>query len=70
MKKENVTPMLLVIVLVLLISEFIYAIYHQIHFQEKINDGNARWSEVEKILNEYDIRIEELEELCECGRNS
>lgn len=70
MKKDKVTPILLVIVLILLIGEFVYAIYHQTMFQHKIDDGNARWEQVEKILEEYDIRIDELEELCECGRNS
>ncbi len=70
MKKETITPILLIIVLFLLISEFIYAIYHQIHFQHKIDDGNARWKQVEEILDDYDIRIEELKELCGCGRDS
>ena len=70
MKKDKITPILLVIVLILLIGEFVYAIYHQTMFQNKIDDGNERWHQVEEILEEYDIRIDELEELCECGRNS
>lgn len=70
MKKDKVTPILLVIVLILLLAEFVYAVYHQAMFHHKIEDGNARWQQVEEILKEYDIKIEELEELCECGRSS
>lgn len=70
MNKDKVTPILLVIVLVLLIGEFIYAIYHQTMFQNKIDDGNARWHQVEEILDEYNERIKELEGECTCGRSS
>lgn len=70
MKKDKVTPILLAIVLILLIGEFVYSIYHQTIFQDKVEDGNVRWKQVEEILNEYDIRIDELEELCSCGRGS
>lgn len=70
MKKERLTPILLIIILILLVCEFGYAIYHNFIYKIRVNDGNKRWHQVEEILSEYDERIIIVEELCKCGRDS
>lgn len=70
MKEEKVMPIMLGVVLILLILEFSYAIYHHFSYQKRVYEGNARWQEVDTILKGYEERIEELERGCWCGRDS
>lgn len=62
-KYEKITPMILIIILFFLIAEFISIIFHNYNYEERVKSGNERWNQVEK-------RIKQIEESCNCGRNS
>ena len=69
-RSERITPVIMVGVFIMLILELGFVVYETINYEERKEYGNARWSQVDEILTEYDTRIKELEELCDNGRNN
>lgn len=61
-KKDKVIPIVFVAVLLILIIQLIYSILNYFDFQQRVEDGNDRWRQVEE-------RIQEIERCCNCGRN-
>lgn len=61
-RQEKIMPFLLVVILVFLITEFVYTIYNYIDYEKRKDSGNERWQQVEE-------RIKKIEECCD-GRNS
>ena len=45
------------------IIQLIYSILNYFDFQQRVEDGNDRWRQVEE-------RIQEIERCCNCGRDS
>lgn len=62
-KKDKVIPIVFVAVLLILIIQLIYSILNYFDFQQRVEDGNDRWRQVEE-------RIQEIERCCNCGRDS
>ena len=61
-KKDKVIPIVFAAVLIILIIQLIYSILNYFDFQQRVEDGNDRWRQVEE-------RIQEIERCCNCGRN-
>lgn len=61
-KKDKVIPIVFAAVLLILIIQLIYSILNYFDFQQRVEDGNDRWRQVEE-------RIQEIERCCDCGRN-
>lgn len=62
-KYEKAMPIVLVAILLFLICGLCYEVYNYIDFEKQKESGNERWKQVEE-------RIQEIEECCECGRDS
>ena len=62
-KKDKVIPIVFASVLIILIIQLIYSVVNYFDFQQRVEDGNDRWRQVEE-------RIQEIERCCDCGRNS
>ena len=61
-KKDKVIPIVFAAVLLILIIQLIYSVVNYFDFQQRVEDGNDRWRQVEE-------RIQEIERCCNCGRN-
>lgn len=61
-KKDKVIPIVFAAVLIILIIQLIYSVVNYFDFQQRVEDGNDRWRQVEE-------RIQEIERCCNCGRN-
>ena len=62
-KYEKAMPMVLIAILLFLIAGLCYEVFNYIDFENQKDAGNERWKQVEE-------RIQEIEECCECGRDS
>lgn len=62
-KSEKIMPIFLIIILILLLIEFGYTIFNYLDYEKRKDSGNERWRQVED-------RIKNIEECCDCGRNS
>ena len=61
-KKDKVIPIVFTAVLIILIIQLIYSILNYFDFQQRVEDGNDRWRQVEE-------RIQEIERCCERAGN-
>lgn len=61
-KKDKVVPIVFAAVLLILIIQLIYSILNYFDFQQRVEDGNDRWRQVEE-------RIKEIERCCERAGN-
>ena len=62
-KYEKAMPIILIAILLFLIAGLCYEVFNYIDFEKQKEHDNERWEQVEE-------RIEEIEECCECGRDS
>lgn len=62
-KTEKITPIVFIAILVILILDFVFLVSEHIDYEERKEYGNARWGQVDEILNNYEERIKKLEEL-------
>lgn len=58
---DKVITILLMIVAVLLIVNLSISFKHISRYEAQRQSGNARWKEAEAILQEYDMRIKDIE---------
>lgn len=58
---DKVITILLMIVAVLLIVNLSISFKHISGYEAQRQSGNDRWKEVEAILQEYDMRIKDIE---------
>lgn len=61
-KKEKITPVVLIAILIFLVIELGYTVFNYIDYENRKESGNERWQQVEE-------RIKKIEECCNCGRN-
>lgn len=61
-KKEKITPIVLIVILVFLIIELGYTLLNYIDYEKRKESGNERWQQVEE-------RIKAIEECCDYGRD-
>ena len=61
-KKEKITPVVLIAILIFLVIELWYTVFNYIDYENRKESGNERWQQVEE-------RIKKIEECCNCGRN-
>lgn len=61
-KKDKVIPIVFTAVLIILIIQLIYSVVNYFDFQQRVEDGNDRWRQVEE-------RIQEIERCCEHAGN-
>ena len=61
-KKDKVIPIVFAAVLLILIIQLIYSILNYFDFQQRVEDGNDRWRQVEE-------RIQEIERCCKRAGN-
>ena len=61
-KKEKITPIVLIVILVFLIIELGYTLFNYIDYEKRKESGNERWQQVEE-------RIKAIEECCDYVRN-
>ena len=62
-KKEKITPIVLIVILVFLIIELGCTLLNYIDYEKRKESGNERWQQVEE-------RIKAIEECCDYGRDS
>ena len=62
-KREQLTPLIFVVILIILVLDFAFIILEHVDYEERKEYGNSRWQQVEETLHNYDKRIKVLEEL-------
>lgn len=63
MRRDNITPIVLFFILIMLFINLVNSILTYMDYHKRIQSGNDRWLQVEE-------RIKQVEECCNCARNS
>lgn len=51
-----------IIILIILVTQMGYYIYHTIQYQRGVNEGNARWYQVEDRIITVENRLDKIED--------
>ena len=63
MSKRNKTTIIsLVIIIFMCIIQLIFNVNHAINYQHRVEEGNARWDQVEERIVTVENRLDKIEE--------
>lgn len=62
-KRNNNTQFIsLVIIIILFATQFVYTIVHTINYYKRVEQGNARWNQVENRVVTVENRLDLIED--------